>query len=842
MKSWLRHFPARDILVAILVAILVLGALLAGIFSANRWFVTEAEDKAMGRAILIADGNVRLLVEHWRTIQDQVFRLHAIGNEVSIAQRSGDKASMDRAMRDLRLAVSVAVPGIVQVAATDNQGRVVWSTTDTILPNADLGQREYVRAILLSGRKFFTGIPEHIADGKGNLLPFSFQQQAEDGTPIGVGIVFFDTQQAVNLAREITRHPQDIVTLLRDRSVVLARSNNQAIGSIAAVNAIPSFEKNDAGFMFRRGPSRIDAVSRIAVLRDVPGSDLSVLVGLDANAILASLFDYQSKLLLQAIILSTVLALLAIAIIFGWRQSRYIHAQRLYAGSQAARDELLHEISDQSSDMVCVLDQDLRFIFVNKASEKIQGMDPDSMIGRQIGFLMTPAVREATHARLRSLITGSVSRLDPRVFPITLPDGETRWLESQASAVSLRSGQGILNKGIFLITRDVTARKRTEAELARVHEDLRALAESSPGVLYRTNSTRDGHGRFLYSSKNIAQLLGYDGITWHTLDCVGAQLHPADTQHRQQFRSVLFDNGYALSEYRLRHKEGRYLWFRDTATCVEQTDGTYILSGYAEEITREKEQATKLEEARRMLSLGQLASGVGHELSQPLATIGLATESARMWLKRVPAEIGPALNSLERITNMIHRAGVIIHDMRMFGQADMQRMAPTSLHGIISGALEVMQQRLDTEGVQVNPRIPPTLPPVMVPELLFQQVLINLIRNACDAYRDGKQTKPGQRTVDIDARTEHGQILLRVADQAGGVAPEAIGHLFEPFFTTKGPDKGTGLGLSVCYGIVRQAGGTLSVRNENNGAVFDISLPVAAPAVEFRAEATAVPA
>ena len=131
---------------------------------------------------------------------------------------------------------------------------------------------------------------------------------------------------------------------------------------------------------------------------------------------------------------------------------------------------------------------------------------------------------------------------------------------------------------------------------------------------------------------------------------------------------------------------------------------------------------------------------------------------------------------------------------------------------------------------------------MLVPALLFQQVLINLIGNACDAYMDTRHPETDGRTIRIEAQTDSGQIRLQVMDQAGGVHPDMIGHIFEPFFTTKGPDKGTGLGLAVCYGIVRQAGGRLSVRNEAGGAVFEILLPACGEAEKDESAVLVVPA
>ena len=137
------------------------------------------------------------------------------------------------------------------------------------------------------------------------------------------------------------------------------------------------------------------------------------------------------------------------------------------------------------------------------------------------------------------------------------------------------------------------------------------------------------------------------------------------------------------------------------------------------------------------------------------------------------------------------------------------------------------RERLEVATAHVIVDVPADLPTVRLQPMLFQQVIVNLIGNACDAYQDTK--KDGLRTVRIAGRVVRDHVILRIEDRAGGLSPDVIGRVFEPFFTTKGPRSGTGIGLSLCYAIVLQAGGTMSVHNESGGAVFEVALPIAQP-------------
>jgi C4-dicarboxylate-specific signal transduction histidine kinase len=116
----------------------------------------------------------------------------------------------------------------------------------------------------------------------------------------------------------------------------------------------------------------------------------------------------------------------------------------------------------------------------------------------------------------------------------------------------------------------------------------------------------------------------------------------------------------------------------------------------------------------------------------------------------------------------------------------------------------------------------------------MEQVLLNLVANAIDAY-DGMP--PGApRVVTVQGGVEDGMVVLRVADQAGGIPPHLLSRVFEPFFTTKPPGQGTGLGLALCFGTVLDMGGTIAASNADGGAVFEIRLRAAATRGEHGAE------
>jgi C4-dicarboxylate-specific signal transduction histidine kinase len=131
-------------------------------------------------------------------------------------------------------------------------------------------------------------------------------------------------------------------------------------------------------------------------------------------------------------------------------------------------------------------------------------------------------------------------------------------------------------------------------------------------------------------------------------------------------------------------------------------------------------------------------------------------------------------------------------------------------------------------GIRFTTDIPEKLPSVIGAAVPLEQVLMNLISNACDAYASqAEQAPPESRDIGVTIREERGWIVIEVQDRAGGIPEEALPRIFEPFFTTKPVGKGTGLGLSISYGIIKDMGGSISAENHAGGCLMRILLPAA---------------
>ncbi|UCG87776.1 MAG: hypothetical protein JSW71_04305 [Gemmatimonadota bacterium] len=226
----------------------------------------------------------------------------------------------------------------------------------------------------------------------------------------------------------------------------------------------------------------------------------------------------------------------------------------------------------------------------------------------------------------------------------------------------------------------------------------------------------------------------------------------------------------------------------------------------------------------KLASLGEMATGLAHEINNPLATI--SAEQTNLTDVIGDADLaGHVRESLEksvaRCKRQVERCGDITTKMLQFGRKTDTMLGATQLESALQDIAALVERRARANNVALHFEIEPQLPAAWLDANEFEQVVVNLVSNAIDAA-DG----PGNIT--ISATRDGDQVLLRVADDGCGVAPANLERIFQPFFTTKPVGQGTGLGLSVVYGIVRGWGGTINVDSAvGQGTTFSIRLPVA---------------
>ena len=229
----------------------------------------------------------------------------------------------------------------------------------------------------------------------------------------------------------------------------------------------------------------------------------------------------------------------------------------------------------------------------------------------------------------------------------------------------------------------------------------------------------------------------------------------------------------------------------------------------------------ELVQAGKLAVIGQLSTGIAHELNQPLTALRTLSGNSMRFLDR--GDLATTRANLERIAQLADRMGAITGQLRTFARKSGGQLQPVSLYRALDNALALLDSRLAQANADVCRNCPLPAPIALCDVNRLEQVLINLIGNALDAM-DGQPTP----RIEIGCEVVGRKAWLAVRDHGPGLDDEVISHLFEPFFTTKQAGVGLGLGLTISAGIVRDFGGTLSGANHpDGGAVFTLEIPLA---------------
>ena len=278
-------------------------------------------------------------------------------------------------------------------------------------------------------------------------------------------------------------------------------------------------------------------------------------------------------------------------------------------------------------------------------------------------------------------------------------------------------------------------------------------------------------------------------------------------------------------------RSGRVL--RVTAAPFAERAGRVVL--LVEDVTEQRIMEAQLIQNDKMASIGQLVSGVAHELNNPLTSIAGLTE---LLLER---ELHPDVprEHLRVIHDQADRAGRIVRNLLTFARKGVPEQSPVDLNDVAARTALLIVYELQLHGIELEQALSPEGVVVLGDRHELQQVLLNLITNAVQAVSG---LPPGvRRKIVIATAREVGQAVLRVRDTGPGVASQHASSLFTPFFTTKAAGQGTGLGLSLSYGLVKAHGGLLSYEPPpDGGAEFRVALPLHdAPAEPVEAGAAA---
>jgi two-component system, LuxR family, sensor kinase FixL len=418
-----------------------------------------------------------------------------------------------------------------------------------------------------------------------------------------------------------------------------------------------------------------------------------------------------------------------------------------------------------------------------------------------------------------SLRTGAEYRSEYRVV---LPDGQLRWIAGRGHVEFNGDGKAVRMRGASL---DITKRKQAE-------EQFRLVVEAAPSAMIMVNT----EGRITLVNTQAEAVFGYarEELIGHPIEMLVPERFRS--HHMSDRRSYLRDAQArpmgAGRELFGRRKDGSQVPVEIGLNPIHTPEGLFVLASIIDISERKQaeleaaRQRNELAHLSRVTMLGELSGSIAHELNLPLSAILSNAQTAQRILANGGTDLAELREILDEIVSEDKRAAEVIRRLRLWLKKGEVQQHLIRINNVVQDVLKLMRNDLIDQHVAVDTELGRHLPSINGDPIQLQQVLLNLVVNACDAMTSCKTL---ERRLLIRTGIENGSraVIVSVTDRGSSVPEEKLEKIFEPFFTTK--SKGLGLGLSVCRSLVTAHRGKLwATNNAQRGATFHFTLPVAA--------------
>ncbi len=493
-----------------------------------------------------------------------------------------------------------------------------------------------------------------------------------------------------------------------------------------------------------------------------------------------------------------------------------------------ASEAELQTVINQTPFMLVRCSRDLRYRFISQAYARWIGRPRDEVLGTTIAQTIGEQGLQTLHPHIEKVLQGT-----PVEFECEIDFHEVGRRSLLIAYRPELDANGNVDGWIASLL-DITERKRSEAELRRLSQELSAEVERRTLERDRVWNVSEDllgvcnfDGYFLSMNPAWTRLLGWSEAEIKSLH-VNELRHPDDAANALAgVRRLAQGVPTVRMENRFRHKDGSWRWLQWTMT---EHDGLIYVSG--RHVTAEKEAAAALEQAQlraahlqKMEAIGQLTGGIAHDFNNLLMIVSGHAQRLKSRLTdakdvRAVQAIQLAASRGENLTRqLLGFARNLPLDPTVLNLAD----AVNGLRDVLAGSLNV--------NIELIIDIVDTTWTICVDKPELELALVNLAVNARDAMGNGGRLSITARNMQAAAGAipeglTGDAVALIIADTGSGIAPDVLSRVAEPFFTTKGPDKGTGLGLSQVYGFARRSGGAMQIASEvGHGTTVTIYLP-----------------
>ncbi len=450
-----------------------------------------------------------------------------------------------------------------------------------------------------------------------------------------------------------------------------------------------------------------------------------------------------------------------------------------------------------------------RFLEVNPAMEEITGYSREELLRINVcDLFMNPEERESVLEEMALAEGGVTKELNFRK-----KDGTKIVVSDTKTPIRDKEGKILYFDGIM---EDVTERKRAEEALQASEEKLRLMFKSvTDGI-----TVTDLNGAITEVNERTVEMHGFsskdDLLGKSPFELIAAGDHE---RAKMNMRKTLEQGSVKDIEYTLLKADGSEFPGGLSASVLKDAAGNPLgFIAITKDITERKKMEEQLIVTDRLASIGELVSGIAHELNNPLT--GVIGFSELLLERDVPNEIR---EDIAIVHNEAMRAANVVKNLLTFARKHTPSKQLVNINSIIASVLGLRAYEQKVNNIKVVKRLASDMPEVLADSFQLQQVFLNIVINAeyfmGEAHRGGVLLITTERERDI--------IRITFTDEGPGIREENLGHIFDPFFTTKEVGKGTGLGLSICHGIITEHGGRIYARSEiGKGASFIIELPI----------------
>lgn len=475
-------------------------------------------------------------------------------------------------------------------------------------------------------------------------------------------------------------------------------------------------------------------------------------------------------------------------------------------------EERFRDLADLLPQTICETDIEGKITFVNRNAFNMFGYSPPDLdAGLTIWQMIAPADLNKARENIQRILMGEDSggteytaqRKDGSTFPVLVYTNSF-----------IREDKPT---GLKMIVVDITERKQAEEALKTSLEQYHDLYEEAPNAYFSVGTD----GCIKMANHRATELLGYsmgELIGKPVIDLYAAT--PAGKAKASNiFQQFINVREIGAEELQMLTADGRELWITLSVKPVVDENGRVVQSrSVVVDITERVKMREQLIMQDRLASIGQLVSGIAHELNNPLT--GVIGFSDMLLERDLPEDIK---EDLETINHEAKRTANVVKGLLTFARKQKIEKESSDINSIIQGILQLRSYEQRVSNIEVNTRFAHDLPQIFGNGSQLQQVFLNIITNAEQAMLEAHER--GRLTI----TTEQVGNMVRASftDDGPGIAKESLGHLFDPFFTTKEVGKGTGLGLSISHGIVSAHDGKIFAESQlGKGATFVVELPV----------------